>query len=104
MLCEDEIELVEKWFIVDDSLSTLKHYRSKFFIWSWNGSERKAKWLGHLTSKNLPHYDEVVAFTLQNETITFILEDGGFFTSQVSFQHPVQPKISKKMGSGGPEV
>lgn len=89
-LCDDEIELKEKWFFVDNSLSRFGNYQNKFFIWSWNGSERKAKCLGHLTSKNLPHYDDVVAFTLQNETIIFILEGGDVFTSQVSLQHPLQ--------------
>jgi hypothetical protein len=79
----DEVELEENWLIVNTSIVMVKNHQSKFFIWSWDGSERKAKCLGHLTSKKLPYYDEVAAFTFQNETITLIQEDGEFFTSPV---------------------
>ena len=82
-LVDDEIELEENWFYNETSVSALKNYQTKFFIWAWDGSKRTAECLGYSTSEQLPHYDEVVGFTLQKETITLMLEDGEYFMSQL---------------------
>ena len=49
---DDEYDLEEQWFNVDSSVSTIKNHWRMFFIWSWDGSERKAKCLGYLNSEN----------------------------------------------------